>query len=385
MKVLFIQKIVAVSGSEQYYLQLLPKLQSEGVECCFLGLLPSIDSLDENLSEFVSDLKNNGVDVHFIKVPNRVISISAVIKLVKFIKKEDFDIVQSNLIHADVYVAFARLIGRVKSKLVSTYHSFDSKSYQRLFGFDNVEYRNLFYYMACFSQRFFDHTIVISDGLKHLLLQKGLQKPTRLTRIHYGFDFKTKKLGLEKTYRRSANQLLMVGRLVPVKMHLAIISILRELASEIKDLSLVIVGDGPYREALESAVLDYSVADIVFFEGFRKNVHNYYAYSDLNLVLSKAEGFGVVILEAFQYECPVLAWDAPAMNEIIVHGKSGFLVEKYDLEKLRETIVHYFSCKDDLKKIISVNAKNRLHAYFSVDRMADETLSLYLSLSSCAK
>jgi len=102
MKVLFIQKMAGISGSEKYYLNLLPILKKQGIEVHFL-----VVQHPENTSKneaFVQLLRNDDIIVHIID--NRLpISIGIIWKMYKLIQRESFDIVQTNLIHADVWGA----------------------------------------------------------------------------------------------------------------------------------------------------------------------------------------------------------------------------------------------------------------------------------------
>jgi len=377
LKILFSQKIAGISGSEVYYLNLLPALKEMNIDVEFLCLTPYKDK-NKN-KKFISILEKNKIKVYTIEIYNDL-SFSLIKRINYFlnINKNKYDFIHTNLIHADFYFSIIKLLFNRKLKIVSTKHSFDSNGYQKKYGFKPKKYKffNKFILMSKFSEKFILKTIVISHGLKKLLIGLNIRKDIDV--IHYGFRFKNVVFSKKKSkYRKSNKQILIIGRLIDVKGHIYALKAMKTLAEQFHDLSLVIVGNGELENYLKKNTQDLNLQSKVFFEGHSDSVHDYINNSDIVLVTSKAEGFGVILLESFMYGCPVVGWDVPAINEIVENNISGYLVEPYNINKLHNAIVKMISLSKNNRKEMASNGKKRVDEYFTIDRMVLETIEVY--------
>ena len=133
---------------------------------------------------------------------------------------------------------------------------------------------------------------------------------------------------------RRKRQLLYVGRLENTQKRVdRILNAWRVLALEFPDWTLCIVGDGPDAKKLQKIVQDNDIPR-VFFSGF-VNPAVYYAESELLLLTSEYESFGLVILEAMVYGVvPIVYGNYAAVDDIITDGKDGVIVRPpFSLEK----------------------------------------------------
>jgi N-acetyl-alpha-D-glucosaminyl L-malate synthase BshA len=94
---------------------------------------------------------------------------------------------------------------------------------------------------------------------------------------------------------------------------------------------LLLVGDGPERPRIEQLCRQLSLCDQVKFMGKSKSIEKLMAVSDLFLLPSEAESFGLVALEAMASGVPVVSSNAGGLPEVNVHGKTGFLSEVADV------------------------------------------------------
>lgn len=101
--------------------------------------------------------------------------------------------------------------------------------------------------------------------------------------------------------------------------------LLRALA-EIPDAALVIVGDGPEREALRRLAIALKVDDRVRFEGHRRDARRYLTAFDVFVLPSRFEGFPLAIVEAMLAGLPVVATDVGSVAEAVAGGETGLLV-----------------------------------------------------------
>ena len=126
------------------------------------------------------------------------------------------------------------------------------------------------------------------------------------------------------------NGLLFVGRLVSTKGVDIAIDALSRLHKSGNEVSLKICGDGPERKKLESRVERAGLVDSVRFEGWvgTTELSQYYRTSDLLVLPSTYESFGITALEAIASRCPVVASATGGLPEAV--GDCGLLVPPGD-------------------------------------------------------
>lgn len=88
---------------------------------------------------------------------------------------------------------------------------------------------------------------------------------------------------------------------------------------------LLMIGDGPEREKAEQLVRKLGLADRVKFFGKTNEVRRLLCMSDLFLLTSESESFGLVALEAMAAKVPVLSTNTGGISEVNIHGVTGFL------------------------------------------------------------
>ncbi len=132
----------------------------------------------------------------------------------------------------------------------------------------------------------------------------------------------------------------VIGRVNRDKGQLEAIQAMRRIVDLRPDARLVVVGDGPGRSECEAKAADLGLRNHVIFAGQRADVPEVLVALDLVLMPSMwYEGFGFVALEAIASGRPVVAFDSGGIKNTVVHGRTGVLVERGDVEGLaRETL-----------------------------------------------
>ena len=103
--------------------------------------------------------------------------------------------------------------------------------------------------------------------------------------------------------------------------------------------ALIVVGEGPEREALAQKARYLNLADRVIFAGYRNNVFPYLSRADLYVHTCQFEGFGYAMLEAMACGTPVVATDCPhGPREVLSGGRDGVLVAPGSAKALGEGI-----------------------------------------------
>lgn len=110
---------------------------------------------------------------------------------------------------------------------------------------------------------------------------------------------------------------------------------------------LFLVGDGPERMATEMLCRQLSICDDVRFLGKQDAVEELLAVSDLFILPSETESFGLAALEAMAVEVPVISSNAGGLSEINIHGKTGFMSPVGDFEDMAKNSIHIL--EDELR------------------------------------
>jgi len=117
-----------------------------------------------------------------------------------------------------------------------------------------------------------------------------------------------------------------VGRLARVKGYDRLLAAFRAASGGARRMILLLVGDGPERDALAEQARTLCVADRVVFAGFRKQPRALLEVMDLFVLPSRGEGLSVSLLEAMAAGCPVAVTDAGESREVIDDGRAGLLL-----------------------------------------------------------
>mgnify|MGYP001264851099 CR=1 FL=1 len=90
---------------------------------------------------------------------------------------------------------------------------------------------------------------------------------------------------------------------------------------------LLLVGDGPEKPYIHNLVSDLGIQGSVLFLGRQKNISDLLSISDVKLLFSEKESFGLVLLEAMSCGVPCIGTNIGGIPEVIEHEKNGYLVD----------------------------------------------------------
>ena len=131
-------------------------------------------------------------------------------------------------------------------------------------------------------------------------------------------------------------RLVSVGRLTPNKNQRTIVDALGRLRSAGVEATLDLYGDGPCRGELEAQVAALGLVDAVRFHGSvdHGEVMAAFAEADLNLLSTRQEGYGKVLLEGMVHAAVPIFGTSPVSGEISGHGSRGLVFDVDDAEEL---------------------------------------------------
>ena len=156
------------------------------------------------------------------------------------------------------------------------------------------------------------------------------------------------------------------GRLIPLKN----IELLMKAVRKLKDVFLVVFGEGPEKGRLIESAAGLGISDRVLFTGeaTRGQVHSILSRSSVFVLPSAIENFPHVILEAMAAGCPVVASAVGGIPELIRDGDSGILVKPGDSAALSDAIERLIA-DVRLRNTILRNARTRLAENFEMNSL----------------
>ena len=305
--------------------------------------------------------------------PKAVLRLS---KRLKEIAKEDSVgsiLLHSHLTPCQLYVPLAARIAELNVPFLTTEHSTNNRRRTVVFGkfFDRKLYKP------------YGQVVCISEGVKNSMNHWLPETESKLITIPNGVNIDDFDIIPHPDQNSECPIIISVGRLQKMKNHQTAINacaLLKDL-----DFEYHILGDGDEKPALRKLIEEKRLANKVKLLGFQSNVAKHLSQSNIFLMSSYWEGFGLALVEAMACGLPAVVSDVPGVREIVGQDqKSGFLVDPNDpvgiAEKLRRLILSH-------KLRTDMGEYNRLCARkYSIERTAQGYLDLYqkvLSYNAC--
>lgn len=173
--------------------------------------------------------------------------------------------------------------------------------------------------------------------------------------------------------------IMHVSNLRAVKRPMDVIRIFHGIHCAMGDqVELHIVGEGPMQYDMEKLVEELGLQEHVRFLGVRKDIGKLIASSDLILLPSQNESFGLAALEGMACGVPVIASRVGGLPEVIEEGRSGFLFTVGHTEDASEKAVRLLRDKE-LYKSVSSEALKDATEKFGMEKIVDQYEQLYMS------
>jgi glycosyltransferase involved in cell wall biosynthesis len=243
--------------------------------------------------------------------------------------------------------------------------------------------------------------IAVSDAVANRFRGKLLRvfsRRVRITTIHNAVDLERfqpdpqSRQEVRRAHGIADRQLLIgiVGQLTPRKGQRELIEAFSDVAREIPDAVLMIVGepifnrDDEYADSLKISAGSSGSSDRIQFTGPRDDVPALMRAFDLLVVNSRSEPFGLTVTEAMASGTPVVATAVDGIPEIIRHGESGWLIKAGDHSSLVDGMLTLL-LDPDLRRKFCQSGRQAAIERFSQQRFLNETQSLYRTLRSGRK
>ena len=172
--------------------------------------------------------------------------------------------------------------------------------------------------------------------------------------------------------------IIHVSNLRPVKRPIDVLKSYMLIRQKIPS-KLVIIGDGPKKQQINKYISTYNLGNDVLFLNKEIDIPKLLAISDLFLLTSEKESFGLAALEAMSSGLPVVSTNTGGLQELNIDGETGFLTDVGDIEQLAACSLKIL-CNDELRKKLSKNAINRAVTQFNKEYVVAKYEKLFSDL-----
>ena len=319
--------------------------------------------------------------------------IIAYFKIKKIIEEYKPDIVHT---HASKSGAVGRLAARSCKVplIVHTFHGHVFHSY-----FNPIMSKLIIRFERFFARRT-DAIIAISDSQKHELTEiYKIAPPEKVFTIPLGFnldkysvDQDKKKIIFQNKYGFSNDEIIIgiIGRLVPIKNHEMFLEVAAIVKSKTKkNIRFAIIGDGESRPMIEKKSqelnLSYSYyitspkkkADVLV-TSWETEIDQALAGLDIVVLTSHNEGTPVSLIEAQSAYIPVVSTNVGGVEDIVIHGETGFITEVNDVQAFAGYIVKLIE-DEPLRERMGKSGYENVVKRYSKQRLINDMRNLYLS------
>jgi glycosyltransferase involved in cell wall biosynthesis len=211
----------------------------------------------------------------------------------------------------------------------------------------------------------------------------GRVPAARVSVIHNGVDCERFRPERNRTYARFMLDAPLEGPIIgavagfrPEKGHDVLIDAMRLLGTAAPAATLLLLGDGPLRGAVERSVARLGLADRVIFAGGRRDVDRLLPACDLVVLPSREEGVPVSALEAMACGLPVVATRVGGTPEVVEEGRTGLLVPPCDARAIAAAVLHLLR-NPERARSLGKEGRDRVLARFEAREMVRRTTDLY--------
>lgn len=308
-------------------------------------------------------------------------NIKAFFILRKLIQQKKYDIIHCHTPVVAVLTRFAAVSARNNPTIMYTahgYHFFKGAPVRMWMVFYPVEY--LLSYLT-------DVIITMNEEDYKLTIRKFKNRHTFYingmgVNADNFKDIKVKEISKLRTmYKYNTNEyiLIYVAEFIARKNHEFLISSLPTLKNEIAQLKIVFIGTGVLFQEMQELAERLKVDDVIDFLGWRDDVNEYLAISDVAISASKQEGMPIGLAEAMSTGLPLVASLERGHKELIHDGINGYMYDQGDYKQFTDYILRLYNDKD--LRIAMGKRSKELAKQFSLEnalKSMDEIYSKFL-------
>ena len=195
-------------------------------------------------------------------------------------------------------------------------------------------------------------------------------------RICYIYNWKEAALS-DVSYNNKSTKIVTVGRFDSQKGYDYLVQVAKKVLSEKSDWTWEIYGSGNQDDVdkIKELIKENNLQDKLLIKGLEKNQDLIYGDKGIYVMTSRYEGLPLVLLEAQQYNLPIVSFCCPTgPSEIVEDGVNGFLVDCYDTDKMSEKLLKLME-NESLRHSFSAHAKDNMDK-FDKNRILNQWIEL---------
>ena len=320
----------------------------------------------------VSPLQNFGCEVICFGSKHRTAMFLSIPRVVRFLKSWRADLVHCHL-------PLAAVVGRIAGKLANIPVIYTEHNVME-------RYHPWTRRANLWSWKWQDNVVAVSNQVGESI-QKHAGNSVPLKIIKNGVVVESFRRDEEagRLVRRSLNipeNAPIVGTVAVfrlqknLKLWLAAAALMKQMVA---DVHFLIVGDGPLRNEIEQEAHSLALDGCIHFPGLQQDVRPYLSAMNLYMISSNYEGLPIALLEAMSASLPVVSTSVGGIAEVVVEGKTGFLVANPDPEALAAHAAQLLN-NVRLRSAFGEAGQRRVEEQFSMQRMVHELQTLYLTV-----
>ncbi|MCK9484062.1 MAG: glycosyltransferase family 4 protein [Candidatus Marinimicrobia bacterium] len=357
-------------GSTDVTLKLSAGLVKNGYEVLLVSGKTTEPSLD--LADYT---RKNGFRLYFLRAlsrePSFFFDILAFIQIYRLILKFRPDILHTNTSKAGFLGRFAGRLAKVPKILHSPHgHIF--------YGYYNRLISKCFIILEKFATHCCDRVLNLTEIGRRDHIRERIGPPWKFYVTSGGVDlaqfFNVSSLESKTKTPDEIIRICWVGRIVPVKNLPMLLNTAAILKNNPLNLEYLIVGDGSDRSYNEKLADELGLSGIQFL-GYRSDIPQIMASSDIFVFTSLNEGFGNVIIEAMACGLPIIGTRVGGTPELVQDGRNGLLVKSDNSEALANAIQMIASDPELRRDMALLNRKKA--EYFTIDNYIKRVIYAY--------
>jgi len=357
-------------GSADVTLKLSAGLVKQGYEVLLVS-----GKTTEPQANLITFARRNGFGLRFFptltRTPAPFYDLLALFQIYRLILQYRPDILHTN-------TSKAGFIGRLAGRLAKVPRILHSTHGHIFYGYFNPILSKGFILMEKCAAHCCDLVLNLTEIGRQDHLQERVARPEKFFVTSGGVEldpfFKASQLKPEPEFGTGKMRICWVGRLVPIKNLPLFLRAAALLQSTNPQFEYIIVGDGEDRQANESLAIELGLQNTRFL-GYRDDVPQIMAGSDLFVFTSLNEGFGNVIIEAMACGLPVVGTRVGGTPELVQDGQNGFLVDSDDIQALATAIQKIATNPVLYRKIATLNRKKA--EFFTFDNYIKRVIYAY--------
>ena len=356
-------------GPSNVLLALLGELSKRGFENLVVGLKPAPVGRNARLA-----IERTGSTFVEMTMGPSMLDITVVVGLVRVLRDAKPDLVQCNLIRANLYGKLAAsLAGGIP--VIAVAHNLERymTSSDAVSRFTRFAERR--------TQAMAAAQVAVSNAVADLVTRVLGLSPGAVHVIPNGIAPREDALSRDESRQllRIPTEAVVVGsvgRLHPQKNYPLLLRAFARASQEIENLRLVVIGDGEERESLCLLAEDLGIAGLVTWAGRRSDVEKVMGAFDIFALTSDYEGLPIALIEAMRAGIPSVVTRAGGMPEAVIDGETGYVVDCGELEGVSDAL-GTLGGNTALRLAMGRSAKPRFQSHYSAERMADLYVKLY--------